>query len=108
VKESLQIANERFGNIFAAGDVAESTGRMNGLSAVQQAMTVCENIIRAINGRQLVAHKANPLLEGGIELTLGMVSLTNFQSTQLGLTTTGQECDLRHGRIQRYAYQHEI
>lgn len=89
MKETLQITNERFGNIFAAGDVAESTGPMNGLSAVQQAATVCENIIRSIKGRPLVAHNTNPLMEGGIELTLGMVSLINFQYTRLDLTPTG-------------------
>ncbi|KKA22497.1 Disulfide oxidoreductase [Rasamsonia emersonii CBS 393.64] len=55
VKGTLQIADERFGNIFAVGDVIDSPGPKNGRSAIP-----------------LVTYNTNLLMEGGIELTLGM------------------------------------
>lgn len=74
VKGTLQIADKRFGNIFAAGEVIDSPGPMNGRSAMQQAAIVSGNILRATQGRPLVTYNTNLLMEGGIDSTLGMVS----------------------------------
>lgn len=74
VKPTLQIADDRFNGIFAAGDIIVSTGTANGRSAMQQAAIVSNNIIRAIRGRPLVTYQPNILMEDGIELTLGIVS----------------------------------
>lgn len=83
VKSTLQIADEQFRNIYAAGDIVASTGPKNGRSATQQAVIVSNNIIRAIQGRSPVPYQPNMLMEDGIELTLGTVSIH-----RLGLTAS--------------------
>jgi NADH dehydrogenase FAD-containing subunit len=74
VKSTLQIADDRFRSIYAAGDIVASTGPRNGRSAMQQAVIVSNNILRAIQGRSPVTYQPNLLMEDGIELTLGLVS----------------------------------
>jgi NADH dehydrogenase FAD-containing subunit len=74
VKSTLQIADDRFSNIYAAGDIIASTGPKNGRSATQQAEIVSNNVLRAIRGQCLTIYHPNMLMEGGIELTLGLVS----------------------------------
>lgn len=76
VRSTLQIADERFGNIYAVGDVAEGAGPMNGQSATRQAESVSANIVNAIKGNPLVKYVPNLLFEGGIDLTIGLVSLS--------------------------------
>lgn len=74
VKSSLQIADDRFSNIYAAGDIVASTGPKNARSAIRQAEFVSNNVLRAIQGQSLTMYHSNMLMEGGIELTLGLVS----------------------------------
>ncbi|GAB7355511.1 hypothetical protein MBLNU459_g5999t2 [Dothideomycetes sp. NU459] len=72
VKDTLQIADERFGHIYVAGDVACLDGPRNGRSASVQGALASKNILRAIRGKDLVSYQPHHLLEGGIELTLGL------------------------------------
>ncbi|KAJ5202498.1 hypothetical protein N7449_004577 [Penicillium cf. viridicatum] len=72
VKSTLQIADDRFSNIYAAGDIIASTGPKNGRSATQQAEIVSNNVLRAIKGQSLTMYHSDMLMEGGIELTLGL------------------------------------
>lgn len=74
VKSTLQIADDRFSNIYAAGDIIASTGPKNGRSATQQAEIVSNNVLRAIQGQSLTMYRSDMLIEGGIELTLGLVN----------------------------------
>jgi apoptosis-inducing factor 2 len=74
VKSTLQIADDRFNNIYAAGDVIDYPCPKNGRSATFQAEVVSNNILRAIQGRPPVNYQPNMVIEGGIELTLGLVS----------------------------------
>ncbi|KGO60944.1 FAD-dependent pyridine nucleotide-disulfide oxidoreductase [Penicillium expansum] len=72
VKSTLQIADDRFSNIYAAGDIVASTGPKNGRSAARQAEIVSNNVVRAIKGQSLTMYHSDMLIEGGIELTLGL------------------------------------
>ncbi|KAJ5425413.1 hypothetical protein N7465_000483 [Penicillium sp. CMV-2018d] len=72
VKSSLQITDDRFSNIYAAGDIIASTGPKNGRSAMRQAEVVSNNVLRGIQGQSLIMYDCNLLMEGGIELTLGL------------------------------------
>jgi NADH dehydrogenase FAD-containing subunit len=78
VKKTLQIADEKLGNIYAAGDVADVDAAKNGRAATMQAMHVSKNIVRTIQGKELLNYRSNTLIEGGIELTLGLVSSAKF------------------------------
>jgi NADH dehydrogenase FAD-containing subunit len=78
VKETLQISDEKLGHIYAAGDVADIDAAKNGRAATMQAMHVAKNIVRAIQGKELLDYCSNTLIEGGIELTLGLVSCLMF------------------------------
>lgn len=74
VKSTLQIADDRFNNIYAAGDVTDYHCPKNGRSATLQAEVVSNNILRAIQDRSPVKYQPSMVIEGGIELTLGLVS----------------------------------
>jgi hypothetical protein len=78
VKKTLQIADEKLGHVYAAGDVADVDAAKNGRAATMQAMHVSKNIVRAIQGKELLDYRSNTLIEGGIELTLGLVSFPKF------------------------------
>jgi NADH dehydrogenase FAD-containing subunit len=78
VRKTLQIADEKLGHIYAAGDVADIDAAKNGRAATMQAMHVAKNIVRAIRGKELLKYCSNTLIEGGIELTLGLVSSHKF------------------------------
>ncbi|KAJ6552039.1 FAD/NAD-P-binding domain-containing protein [Mycena vulgaris] len=52
VKPTLQIADERYPNIFAIGDVAATGGNKNARSGYAQAQVVVENIKHMIQGRR--------------------------------------------------------
>ncbi|OGE55941.1 hypothetical protein PENARI_c003G07077 [Penicillium arizonense] len=98
VKSSLQIADDRFSNIYAAGDIVASTGPKNARSAIRQAEFVSNNILRAIQGQSLTMYHSNMLMEGGIELTLGLdknaVYLTDGLRDML-LTSKSKEIALK-------------
>lgn len=73
VKPTLQLADARFPNIFAAGDIIESDVTKNGRSAFNQAGVASGNILRMIRGRPLQSYE--PVWwENSIALTMGLVS----------------------------------
>lgn len=79
MKKTLQIADEKLSHIYVAGDVADiDGGPKNGHAATMQAMLVSNNIVRAIKSKTLLDYRVNSLIEGGIELTLGLVSNLNL------------------------------
>ncbi|OQE15061.1 hypothetical protein PENFLA_c034G06156 [Penicillium flavigenum] len=98
VKSSLQIADDRFSNIYAAGDITASTGPKNGRSALGQAEVVSNNALRRIQGQSPIMYDCNLLMEGGIELTLGLnknvVYLTDGLRDML-LTSKSKEIALK-------------
>lgn len=83
VKPTLQIADDRFNNIYAAGDVIDYPCPKNGRSATFQAEVVSRNIVCAIQGRPPVNYQPNTVIESSIELTLGLVRYidNSLQST---------------------------
>ena len=82
VRPTLQIADERFPNIFAAGDVAASGGPKMARAGYMQSMVAADNIISLIKGKSnLKVYKPMRWLEGSIKLTLGKVSLIPFHCT---------------------------
>lgn len=68
MKPTLQLADEKLYNIYAAGDVADSGGYGNSRSAMEQATIVANNILLGIQGKPLVEYKPS-WFEDGIELT---------------------------------------
>ena len=76
VRPTLQIADERFPNIFAAGDVAASGGPKMGRAGYMQSLLVADNILSMLTGKgNMKAYKPMHWLEGSIKLTLGKVSI---------------------------------
>ena len=74
VRKTLQVADEKLSHIYAAGDVADlDGGPKNGRAAAMQAVVASKNIVRAIQGKELLEYSVDMLIEGGIELTLGLV-----------------------------------
>ncbi|GME48460.1 uncharacterized protein LTHEOB_5583 [Neofusicoccum parvum] len=73
VKPTMQIVDESFPNIYAAGDVAETgTKRANARTSMSQARIAVDNILLAIKG-QSPRYQYKPLWqEGSILLTLGL------------------------------------
>jgi NADH dehydrogenase FAD-containing subunit len=78
VKPTLQIQDDEIKNIYAAGDIAEAGGYGNSRSTMEQAEVAAGNIVLAIKGKPLVEYHAQ-WWEGGIDLTLGLVSLLTNQ-----------------------------
>lgn len=82
VRTTLQIADERFPNIFAAGDVAASGGPKMARAGYMQSIVVADNIMSLIKGKSnLKVYKPMRWLEGSIKLTLGKVSLVTCRCT---------------------------
>jgi NADH dehydrogenase FAD-containing subunit len=78
VRSTLQIADERFPNIFAAGDVAASGGPKMARAGYMQTFVVAENILSQVKGKSnMKVYKPMRWLEGSIKLTLGKVSVVN-------------------------------
>lgn len=74
VQSSLQVADEKFPHIYAAGDVIEVDGFKNARAAFQQGQIVAENISRSIRGTSFVEYRPE-WWEGTTKLTLGIVSI---------------------------------
>ncbi|KAH8822094.1 amid-like NADH oxidoreductase [Xylogone sp. PMI_703] len=80
VKKTLQIIDDNYPRIYALGDVAATGGARMGRAASLQGFLVADNIVRAIKGRQLRPYKPISIIEGGIDLTLGLdKGLTYFR-----------------------------
>ncbi|EAT90306.2 hypothetical protein SNOG_02094 [Parastagonospora nodorum SN15] len=68
----LIIVDERFPNIFAAGDVAASGGPKMARAGYMQTLVVADNILSLIKGKSnMKVYKPMRWLEGSIKLTLG-------------------------------------
>ncbi|KAJ5587963.1 uncharacterized protein N7459_003728 [Penicillium hispanicum] len=71
VKPSLQVADDAFDRIYAAGDVIWTEHLKNARSAMQQAQIVADNICRAIRGGQQIEYQQQ-WWEGTTKVTLGL------------------------------------
>ncbi|KAJ5260504.1 hypothetical protein N7478_012109 [Penicillium angulare] len=71
VRSSLQVVDDAFPHIFAAGDLVESNGIKNARAAFEQAQVVAENVCRSIQGKSLIEYKAE-WWEGTTKITLGI------------------------------------
>ena len=75
MRPTLQIVDERFPNVFAAGDVAATGGPKMGRAGYMQTLVVAENVLSLIKGKNdLKVYQPLRWLEGSIKLTLGKVS----------------------------------
>ncbi|USP79297.1 uncharacterized protein yc1106_06571 [Curvularia clavata] len=75
VRPTLQIVDERFPNVFAAGDVAATGGPKMGRAGYMQTLVVAENVLSLIKGKNdLKVYQPLRWLEGSIKLTLGKVT----------------------------------
>lgn len=77
MRPTLQLADSKYSNVFAAGDVVDINEARNGRSAVEQAQIVAQNIVRAIKHQELLEYQPK-WWERAIKLTLGLVS-DNFR-----------------------------
>ncbi|KAJ6016677.1 hypothetical protein N7451_000056 [Penicillium sp. IBT 35674x] len=73
VKPSLQVMDDEFPHIYAAGDVIDAGSIKNARSAVQQAQAVADNITCNIRGQRQIEYRQQ-WWEGITKLTLGIVS----------------------------------
>lgn len=104
----MQVDDDAFPYIFAAGDVIESNGIKNARAAFEQAQVVAENICRSILGKSLIEYKSE-WWEGTTKITLGIVSASRpfsslslcLRSYMLTLSWTGQERGLYHRSLCR-------
>ncbi|EXJ87843.1 hypothetical protein A1O1_04770 [Capronia coronata CBS 617.96] len=72
VKPTLQLAGERYPNIFALGDVAETLGPKMARAGISQAEVVCKNIVSMIKRRERLKEYVPDPLEGALKLSLGI------------------------------------
>lgn len=72
IKPSLQIADDEYPRIYAAGDVIDAGSLKNGRSAMQQGQVVAQNIVRAIRGKSQIEYQQK-WWEGLTKLTMGLV-----------------------------------
>ncbi|CAI7635745.1 unnamed protein product [Penicillium pancosmium] len=71
IKPSLQIADDKYPRIYAAGDVIDAGNLKNGRSAMQQGQTAAQNIVRAIRGKSQIEYQQK-WWEGLTKLTMGL------------------------------------
>ncbi|KAJ5963152.1 hypothetical protein N7481_013457 [Penicillium waksmanii] len=71
IKPSLQIADNEYPRIYAAGDVIDAGSIKNGRSAMQQGEVVAKNIVRAIRGKSQIEYQQK-WWEGLTKLTMGL------------------------------------
>lgn len=72
VRPTLQVQDERFPNIFAVGDIADTGAQKAARPGSMQAGVVARNIQALIEGRRAEEEYVPP--PAAIHLTLGMVS----------------------------------
>lgn len=74
VKPTLQLADNRYPNIYSCGDVTDmDVPTPNARSAMQQATVAAENILVAIDGKKPTNVYKHQWPESFIKLTLGLV-----------------------------------
>jgi len=74
VNEHLQVADPKYANVYALGDVAETKSLKMGRAASMQAFFVADNICRSIRGQPLKQFRPT-IFDRAIELTLGLVRI---------------------------------
>lgn len=81
VQRTLQISDNRFPNIFAVGDVADTGAHKAARPALRQAPVVVENIEHLVKKESLEVYD---VVDGpSIHLTLGIVSLVSCCSVMM-------------------------
>ncbi|KAI0902926.1 hypothetical protein F4823DRAFT_340748 [Ustulina deusta] len=95
VKPTLQLADDKFPNIYACGDVADTkTPNPNARSAMRQASIVAENILSVATGGKPQHKYENNWSDGVIKLTLGLTkSVTHYGDGKSELLFYGTETD---------------
>ncbi|KAJ5533676.1 hypothetical protein N7494_010228 [Penicillium frequentans] len=104
VKPSLQVLDDAFPQIYAAGDVIEAGPIKNARSAVQQAQVVADNIICNIRGQRQIEYRQQ-WWEGTTKLTLGtaksVVYITDH-SVEVLFSTRRQRVELDSAMVWKY------
>lgn len=72
VETSLQVADDNFPRIYAAGDLIDAGNIKTARSVFEQGQVVAQNIVRAIQGRQQVEYHQQ-WWEGMTKITVGLV-----------------------------------
>lgn len=74
VNSHLQVDDPNTSHIFAVGDIADTSAKKMGRAAGLQGLVTAKNIVRKISGQKMIAYKPG-VIEGGIIMTLGLVSV---------------------------------
>ncbi|CAL3972305.1 hypothetical protein PZA11_004548 [Diplocarpon coronariae] len=82
VKKTLQLVDERFPNVFAIGDVADTGAHKAARPAARQASLVAENIAHSVAGEPLEEYEI--LEPPAIHMTLGITKNVVFQNPKPG------------------------
>ncbi|OOF96832.1 hypothetical protein ASPCADRAFT_4875 [Aspergillus carbonarius ITEM 5010] len=77
VRPTLQIADEAFDCMYAAGDLIEADGIQNARAAFEQAQVVAANIIRSIKGKTQKEYRP-PWWEAATKLTVGLTKSVTY------------------------------
>ncbi|TGJ84988.1 hypothetical protein E0Z10_g3786 [Xylaria hypoxylon] len=95
VKPTLQLADGKFPNVYACGDVADTkTPNPNARSAMRQASIVADNVLLTATGRKPQYKYENSWSDGVIKLTLGLTkSVTHYGDGKSELLFPGKETD---------------
>lgn len=80
VKDTLQIKDERFPNIFALGDIADTKAHKAARPALKQAEVVTSNIQRLLSGGNEELEKYEVTDPAAIHLTLGIEKSVIFRN----------------------------
>ncbi|PYI06235.1 FAD/NAD(P)-binding domain-containing protein [Aspergillus sclerotiicarbonarius CBS 121057] len=96
VRSTLQIADEAYDCIYAAGDLIETDGIQNARAAFEQAQVVAANIVRSIKGKTQKQYRPQ-WWEAATKLTVGLnksVAYIGDGAAELVIgTTCGEDLD---------------
>ncbi|KAJ6028981.1 uncharacterized protein N7446_011679 [Penicillium canescens] len=104
VRSTLQVNDERFSNIYAAGDLINVGTIKNGRSAMEQGEAVSQNILRAIRGKQQVIYQQK-WWEGLTKLTLGLgksIVYLNDGHTEMTIALRNQKIELDSAAVWKH------
>lgn len=71
VRPTLQLADPPTNNVYAAGDIIDRDIIKNGRAAIEQAQIVAKNIVRQIQGKNLIEYQPQ-WWERATKLTMGL------------------------------------
>ncbi|KAJ5212738.1 uncharacterized protein N7498_004384 [Penicillium cinerascens] len=103
VKPSLQVADDAFHCIYAAGDVIDGGAFKNARSSFEQGQTVAQNIVRSIKGQQQIEYRQK-WWEGTTKLTLGLAKSVVYIADGRAewVISSGQKVELDSPRVWKY------